>query len=159
MTASDRKRERNALLALAEEICASRGLEVVDLAVNRGPRRWNLRIDIDRPGPAGVTIDDCQAVSREMEAVLDERDLIDHSYTLEVSSPGLDRPIRTQDDIRRNTGRKIVVETSEELEGRRQFTGILIGISGEELSLRDDDDNEVRLPWASVARASQYVPF
>ncbi len=87
---------------LAAAVASRRGLEVVEVRYHRRAGRGTLRVDVDRPGTPGVGLDDCEAVSRELEVLLDEGGMIEEPYDLQVSSPGLDRPIRTDDDIRRN---------------------------------------------------------
>jgi ribosome maturation factor RimP len=153
------RESRSRILDLASEVCLPLGVEVVDVEIRRGAGRWTVRLDIDRPGARGVTLDDCQAVSRALESAMEDNDPIDHSYTLEVSSPGLDRPIRTAEDVRRNTGRAVVVETLEPVDGRRRFKGTLMGLAGDELLIRDDEEREVRVPLAEVASARQDLPF
>jgi ribosome maturation factor RimP len=148
-----------AIRALAAEVAAEAGVEVVDLELKRAPKRWCLRLDIDRAGPRGVGLDDCQRVSRDLEAEMDRLDLMDHAYTLEVSSPGIDRPIRTADDIRRNTGRMVDLELREPLEGRRCLSGLLLGLEGGRMRVREGDESEVLVPLELVLRACQHVPF
>ncbi|MDX1389600.1 MAG: ribosome maturation factor RimP, partial [Acidobacteriota bacterium] len=135
------------------------GLEVVEVILRRQGRRSRIRIDIDRPGPGGVAIEDCRTVSRTIEGLLDDSDLIPGSYVLEVSSPGLDRPIRTDDDVRRNTGRRVVVTTREPVEGRTTFRGVLLGIDGNDLRLREDDAGEIAISRDGVAAAHQEIAF
>jgi ribosome maturation factor RimP len=150
----------NDLRTLATRLAADAGLEVVELRLLRGGSRWTVRLDIDRPGLPGVNIDDCQRLSRAMDAALEAEDSIPGSYTLEVSSPGIERPIRTPDDVRRNTGRKVVVETTDREGGRREIAGTLLG--QEEDVLRIEDQNtgeEVRVKVDTVTRAHQQLPF
>ncbi len=135
------------------------GLEIVDLLLRRGGNRWLVRIDIDRPGAPGVGVADCEKLSRAVEKRLDEENLVDQSYVLEVSSPGLNRPIRTDDDVRRNKGRRIVVETLEPVQGRRCFRGVLLGIDGDALRLLEEGEDEIRIPRGGIVRAHQEVPF
>jgi ribosome maturation factor RimP len=154
-------RIRNELSTLAGKICSPLGLEVVEVVLHRSSKRWHVRIDIDRPGPEGVGLEDCQKVSRSLEAILDESDPIDHSYTLEVSSPGADRPIRTPDDVRRNTGRMVTVETSGERDDPRSVTGILLGVEDGRMKIRHEKEEEkvIEIDLVDVARARQYMPF
>ena len=144
---------------IGSEIASELGLEVVDLALGRARRKWHIRLNIDRVGPTGVGIDDCQRVSHGVGTVLEQRDVIPGSYVLEVSSPGIDRPIRTADDVRRNTGRRVVVQTHEPLDGRSSFCGVLVGLEDGLLRLRPDQGDEVRVPFDSVATARQEIPF
>jgi ribosome maturation factor RimP len=145
--------------SLADPIATSLGLEIVRTTLGRAGQRWHLRVDIDRPGPAGVRLEDCETVSRLLESALDEADVLGGSYVLEVSSPGLDRPIVTDDDVRRNSGRRVVVETAEPVAGRRSFRGVLLGLEGGELRVEDDEGGEVRLPRARILKAHQEIDF
>lgn len=135
------------------------GCELVELVYRRGGGRWVLRVDIDRPGTAGVGIEDCQRVSRALEEVLDERDLIQGSYHLEVSSPGIDRPIRTADDVRRNAGRPVTVRFAGEDGGDRTVEGTLRGLEDGELVVVEDGGGEVRIPMDRITLAHQQLPF
>jgi ribosome maturation factor RimP len=139
---------------------ADLGLELVELKVGRAKKRFHLRLDVDRPGPTGVGIDDCKQLSNAVGRVLEEQDLIPGSYVLEVSSPGIDRPIRTADDVRRNVGRRVVVQTREPLEERTTFSGVLLGMEGDTLRLKEDDaSDELRIPLDGIALARQDVAF
>jgi ribosome maturation factor RimP len=144
---------------LSQPVLTEMGLELVEIVFRRNGRRWLLRLDIDRPGPEGVGVEDCQRVSQALAAALDEADLVSDSYVLEVSSPGIDRPIRTDDDIRRNTGRRVVVETEEPPSGRREFRGVLLGQNEGELRLAEEGGNEIRIPRERIVRAYQEMPF
>lgn len=144
---------------LVAGLAAEQGLELVELRLRRTKNRWHVRVDIDRAGPRGVGLGECQQVSEALGEALEDRDLIPASYVLEVSSPGLDRPIVTPDDYRRNAGRRIVIETHEPVEGRREFRGLLIGREGEVVRLREQDGAEVELRVGQVRRARQEVGF
>lgn len=150
---------RSQVVRLAEDLVRPLGLELVDLVYRKQGRRWLLRLDIDRPGPGGVRLEDCETVSRDLGASLDEQDLLKESYVLEVSSPGLDRPIRTDDDVRRNTGRRVVVETDEPVDGRRRFSGVLLGRAADALRLREDKGDEVLIPRPRILKAHQEIGF
>ncbi len=99
-------------------------MELVDLEYLAGDNRGTLRLYIDRPG-GGVTLDDCVAVSRQLGALLDVEDIIPFRYVLEVSSPGLNRPLKRPKDFLAHCGRKIKIKMKEPVDGRRRFTGIL----------------------------------
>lgn len=147
---------RRAAARSAEEV----GAELVDLTLRGSSRRRTLRVDIDRPGPRGVDLEDCGRVSELLGAAIEAAgDLIDGSYLLEVSSPGVDRPIRSHDDIRRNTGRRIVVALREAAEGRRQVRGLLAGERNGSLVLEDEDGNEIEILLENVETARQDVEF
>lgn len=147
---------RDDLLALAQPLLEGAGVELVELHLGRAKHRLILRLDIDRAGPVGVTIDDCQRVSRAITAALDDSDLIEGNYVLEVSSPGLDRPIRTADDIRRNTGRRVVVRTAPAGAGQ-VIVGVLLGASGDDLLLQSSEGTAQRIPLTLVALAHQEI--
>jgi len=145
------------LAARAVEEC---GLELVELMLRGSSRRRTLRVDIDRPGPRGVDLEDCKRVSESLGAAIDaDDDLIEGSYLLEVSSPGIDRPIRSFDDIRRNTGRRIVVTTRGAAEERRSVRGLLKGRRDSVLLLEDEDRNEIEIPLENVETARQDAEF
>jgi ribosome maturation factor RimP len=116
-----------------------------------------IRVDIDRAGPQGVSLDDCKRVSRALEAALDVYEPLGSRYVLEVSSPGLDRPIRTADDLRRNRGRRVEVTTSEPFGGRTGLRGVLLESDGTCLRLREDELGELSLPLGQVAFARQEI--
>ncbi|HHU78585.1 MAG TPA: ribosome maturation factor RimP [Clostridiales bacterium] len=109
--------------------------ELVDIEYKKEGSNWYLRIYIDKAG--GVTIDDCQAVSEQISVLLDERDPIPHSYFLEVSSPGLDRILKKESDFERFSGYKVDVSLYKAKEGRKKYTGELIGWKEDQLLIRD----------------------
>lgn len=148
---------RSATERLAAEVARRHGLEAVEVRFHRHGSRGYLRVDIDRPGATGVSLDDCEIVSRDLEVLLDEADVVPGPYDLQVSSPGLDRPIRTDDDIRRNTGRFVLVETSQPVAGRRRFRGILRGLEGGALRVELADGEMVLVDRALVLIARQEV--
>lgn len=140
-------------------LLADRGLELVEIAIKGATGRQVLRLDIDRAGTRGVGLADCQRVSQLLGEVLDGADLIHGRYVLEVSSPGLDRPIRSADDIRRNTGRRVVVTSRGEDGERLLHHGRLLGCHDGQLRLEGDDEDEVRIPLERVVSARQEVAF
>jgi ribosome maturation factor RimP len=109
-----------------------------------------LRIYID--GPNGITVDDCALVSRQVSAILDVEDPIQSEYTLEVSSPGLDRPLFRLDQFARYVGEKVVIRLRVPFERRRNFSGTLVGIEGEDVVVHVDD-HEYLLPFESIDKA------
>lgn len=144
---------------LAADVAARLGLEVVEVRYHRRAGHGTLRVNLDRPGTPGVGLDECEAVSRELEVLLDEAGLIEESYDLQVSSPGLDRPIRTDDDIRRNTGRWVVLDTQEPAGERRRLRGILRGQEGGAIRLEVAEGEEVLVDRSTILRARQEVRF
>ncbi len=145
---------------LAVSCAAEHGLELVDLAIRRGGKSWKVRVDIDRVGPAGATLDACQRVSRSLACELNAlKDRIPDSYTLEVSTPGIDRPIRSDEDIRRNEGRPVIVSTTSPILGKNRWTGTLLGQADGQLRLAVDGHGEVLIPRNLIAVAKQDVGF
>ena len=143
----------------AERIVAAAGLELVELSLRGSSRRRVLRLDVDRIGPAGVGLKDCQRITKELAEDLEQSELLSSGYVLEVSSPGVDRPIRSVDDFRRNVGRRVIVTTVEPVQGRISFRGTLLGSDGDCLELAEDGENVVRIPLDRIEKAHQDVTF
>jgi ribosome maturation factor RimP len=150
--------------AVAERVAASYGLDVFDVQFRREAAGMVLRIQIDRPGPAAtadesVSVDDCASVSRDMSAILDVEDVVPTAYTLEVSSPGLDRPLRRVEDYTRFAGRRVRLVTREKVDGQTFFLGRLAGVDGDDILVDGDDHRRHRLPLGAVSRANLEVDF
>src|ERR1043165_4835737 len=119
--------------AIAERVAVSRGLEVWDIQSRRETTGHVVRVFIDRPGPSAtpeesVSIEDCEQVNREMSTILDVEDPLPFAYTLEVSSPGLDRPLRSASDYERFAGRLAKIVVREPVDNQKAFDGRLRGI-------------------------------
>lgn len=123
---------------LAIPILDELGYELVDVEYVKGGNNWYLRIYIDKPG--GVTIDDCQKASEQISDKLDEVDPIPHNYFLEVSSPGIDRPLKKDKDFERYKGRKVDVKLYKAVDGSKSFTGELIGLEDGNILIRVDGE-------------------
>ena len=150
--------------AVAERVAASRGLEVWDLQSRREGVGHVVRVVIDRPGPAAtpeesVSIEDCAQVNREMSTILDVEDPLPFSYTLEVSSPGLDRPLRDAGDYRRFAGRMAKVVVSEAVDNQKAFEGRLRGVEEDAVLLEAPNGRLHRLPLRLVTRGRLEVEF
>jgi ribosome maturation factor RimP len=128
------------------------GYEVVRVML-AGGRDGRLQIMAERSDGGTMTVDDCERLSRTVSAILDVEDPIDGAYTLEVSSPGIDRPLVRRKDWERWSGHVARVEMVEPVEGRKRFRGVLLGLEGEDARLRLEDGAEVHLPLSGVARA------
>jgi len=139
------------ITGLVEPILETMGFELVDVEYLCERGRWVLRLYIDKE--KGVTLDDCAGVSRELGDVMDARDPITHSYVLEVSSPGLDRPLRKEQHFLRVVGKKIKVRTCAPVEGRRNFTGTLIDFRDDTLFM-DSNGKRVALHRAEIEKAN-----
>ncbi|MBS6195233.1 MAG: ribosome maturation factor RimP [Clostridiales bacterium] len=109
--------------ALAAPIIESHGFELVDVEYVKEAGTWYLRLYIDKEG--GITIDDCEAVSRAFSDKLDEADFIDDAYIMEVSSPGLGRPLKKEKDYKRSMGKEVEIRTYRPIEKQKEFLGIL----------------------------------
>jgi ribosome maturation factor RimP len=131
-------------------ILRDEGLESVDIEFIRSGRRWVLRLFIDKEG--GVTISDCERVSREFGRLLDVEDIIDHAYTLEVSSPGLTRPLRKMEDFVRYRGKTCRIVTSEKVEGRTDFRGIINTVSSDSLEIQGEL-GVFTIPFCAIKKA------
>jgi ribosome maturation factor RimP len=143
---------------LAEPHVVGAGLELVELEFGREPSGWVVRLYIDRPQgvepPAAtpVSFEDCERVSRDISAALDVADLIPHAYRLEVSSPGIDRPLRRVRDFQRFAGQKVKVRTIDAVSGRRNFSGTIRGVQGDLVEV-ECDGQTYQLPVDAIARA------
>ena len=132
-------------------VLASHGLSLVDLEYHREGRRWVLRLFVDKPG--GVNVADCQRLSHEAGDVLDVSGLIEESYDLEVSSPGLDRELRSDREFTWATGKDVRCWLREAVEGQTELSGILVAAGPEELTLRSPEGATRTVARRLVARA------
>jgi len=149
---------------IAARVAASRGLEVWDIQSRREAVGHVVRVVIDRPGPAAtpeesVSIEDCAEVNREMSTILDVEDPLPFAYTLEVSSPGLDRPLRDARDYRRFSGRLAKVVVKEAVDNQKAFEGHLRGVEGDEVLLEGPNGRTHRLPLRLITRGRLEVEF
>jgi ribosome maturation factor RimP len=150
--------------AIAARVAAARGLEIWDIQSRREAPGHVVRVFIDRPGPAAtpedsVSIEDCEQVNREMSTILDVEDPLPFAYTLEVSSPGLDRPLRNQDDYRRFSGRLAKVVVSEPVDRQKAFEGRLRGVENGAVLLEAPNGRMHRLPVHLITRGRLEVEF
>ena len=150
--------------AIAERVAAPRGLEVWDIQSRREASGHVVRVFLDRPGQSStpeesVSIEDCEYVNREMSTILDVEDPMPFSYTLEVSSPGLDRPLRNPDDYRRFEGRLAKIVVREAVDNQKAFDGRLRGVENEDVLLEGPGGRLHRLPMRLIARGRLDVEF
>lgn len=136
---------------LIEPAAKSFGLELVLVQYRRESSGWILRILVDRPG--GVSIDDCAELSREVSSLLDVEDLIPGAYRLEVSSPGLDRPLVRPEDFERFAGKLVTLRTLVPVDGRRNFKGTLDGLQGDSVVIRIDEES-YEIEFAQIEKAN-----
>ena len=149
---------------IADRVAAGYGLEIFDVQFRREAQGMVLRVQIDRPGPAAtaedsVSVEDCAHVSRDLSAILDVEDVVPTQYTLEVSSPGLDRPLRNAADYSRFAGRRARIVTREPIDGLTFFKGQLAGVDGNEVLMDGEDHKRHRVPIGRITRANLEVEF
>jgi ribosome maturation factor RimP len=149
---------------VATRVVQTYGLDIFDVQFRREAAGMVLRVLIDRPGPAAtaeesVSVDDCAHVSRDLSAMLDVEDIVPTAYTLEVSSPGLDRPLRHADDYRRFAGRRAKIVMRESVDGQTFFKGRLAGADGQTVLIDGDDGRRHQVPVAVITRANLEVEF
>ena|SRR5689334_18045475 len=141
---------RERLTALIEPLAGSLGYELVELEFAAGRSHGVLRIFIDRP--EGIRVEDCERMSREVSALLDVEDPIPTAYTLEVSSPGFDRVLRTKPHFERFVGERVHVELKVPREGRRRYTGLLRQVADAGIEI-EVDRQMVNVPFAEIGKA------
>ena len=133
------------LLPIVEEY----GFELVDVEYVKEGSNWYLRAYIDKPG--GIGVNDCEAVSRRLSDILDEKDYIEDSYILEVSSPGLGRPLKKEKDFARSLGEEVEVRTYRAIDRQKEFTGILKGFDENTVTIIYEDETEQVFDRAEIA--------
>lgn len=145
---------------LAEPLIAAQGLELLDVEYLREHDRWVLRLVVDKAGGA-VGLDDCVAVSRSVESAIDAEDLVQQEFHLEVSSPGLDRPLKKPDHFRRVQGKKVKVKTFGPLgePPRRNFSGLLKGVAEDAVTIEVEGAGAFRIPFKEIAKANLEFEF
>ena len=144
------------VLPLVLPIVEEMGLELVDLEFVKEGANWYLRIYIDKEN--GVDINDCEAVSKAVEAKLDAEDPIEQAYVLEVSSPGLDRPLKKEEDFARFAGEIIDVKLYQAMNGKKTLEGKLIGLE-DGVIVMEEDAEEVRISRKDAADVRLAVIF
>lgn len=145
----------SALRSLIEPILEPEDIELVDLEFKLERGGWVLRLYIDTPG--GVTLQHCELVSRQVGAMLDMEDPVEHSYLLEVSSPGINRVLRREKDFVQYAGSPVKMKTSRKLDGKRNFQGILMGMENAMIVL-DVDGKRVEISPEDLEHARLDLP-
>jgi ribosome maturation factor RimP len=136
--------------ALIEPVVVYAGMELIDVEYGREPSGKVLRLTIDKPD--GVTINDCSDISRLVGDLLDAKDSLPGSYNLEVSSPGINRPLKKKEDFDRFTGQKVLIKTKKLIDGRKNFKGILHG-TREDFIVISSEKTILNIPFDQVAKA------
>ncbi len=146
---------REKLIELIEPLVESKGFELVKLDYTFG-KQGKLNLYIDREG--GITIDHCELISNAVSDLLDYHDPIEYAYTLEVSSPGIERPLTKKKHFERFQGEKIKLTTTENIGGRKNFSGVLAGTKDNWVKIELEDGNLVEIPLSLIARANLCYP-
>ncbi|MEJ2684524.1 MAG: ribosome maturation factor RimP [Candidatus Sulfobium sp.] len=142
---------------LAESVASEYGVRLVDVEFAGSLRKPTVRVFVEKN--EGVTLDDCEKVSRALSALLDVEDPIHRPYVLEVSSPGLDRPLKRLRDFEENVGKLARVVTSESIGGRNFFVGRIKGVKDGDVSLLLEGGEEIEVPFEQMSRARLEIEF
>ena len=135
-----------------QPVLESEGFSLVDIEYKQERGSWVLRVYIDKEG--GVTVEDCAQVSRELGQLLDVEDIVPTSYSLEVSSPGLDRPLKKEEDFVKYSGRKVRIKTADYVSGRRNFKGELLGLVDGKVEVKVEGGEIFEIPLSSIVKAN-----
>ncbi len=141
---------------ILDPILASLGLSLWSMEYKKQGPQWLLRIYIERD-PGGVTLNDCEAVSRDLGTALDVEEIIQHEYTLEVSSPGLDRTLSKPEHFARFTGSMIRIKTFQPINGQKVFRGRLLGLGNDIVRLEIEKEGVLEVPLSQITKASLEV--
>lgn len=131
-------------------------MELVDVEYKSGPKHL-VRIFIDKAG--GVNLSDCGKISSRVGILLDSEDIIEDEYILEVSSPGLDRPLKNEGDYKRNEGELVKIDLHEPLDGKKTFIGRIIGARNQKVIVKEKSGKIVNVPIADIAKGKLEVKF
>lgn len=134
---------------LLQPIIDSHGFELVDVEYVKEAGNWYLRAYIDKPG--GITVDDCEVVSRTFSDILDEKDYIEDTYIFEVSSPGLGRPLKKEKDFQRSIGEEVEIRTYRAVDKQKEFIGILVEYDKDTVTIEYEDETTQRFDRSDIA--------
>ena len=130
-------------------IMEKHGFELWDVEYVKEGSNWYLRAYIDKPG--GIFVNDCEVVSRELSDILDEKDFISHAYLLEVSSPGLGRPLKKEKDFMRSTGQEVEIRTYRMIDKQKEFIGILKEFDKDTVTIEQEDETTRTFDRSEIA--------
>ncbi|MCX7773101.1 MAG: ribosome maturation factor RimP [Clostridia bacterium] len=143
--------------SLALPIVEEAGCELVDVEFVKEGGSYFLRVYIDKPG--GITLDDCESVSRPLNDLIDEKDPITHAYYLEVSSPGLERPLKKPKDFEKAIGSAVEVKLFKALNNTKTYVGDLVSCDGINLSIKLEKEEILTIPMDQVAKVKRVIKF
>jgi ribosome maturation factor RimP len=141
---------------LAKPITDRNNFELVEVEFKKEGADWYLRVYVDKEG--GITIDDCQSVSQELDELIDQADPIEQSYIFEVSSPGIDRPLKTDRDYEKNNGKLVEIKLFSPLDGKKAYEGILKGHTAENVEI-EADGRDILIEKSSIALIRPVIKF
>ena len=127
-------------------------VELVDVSFKKNQGRWVLCFTLDKEG--GISLNDCEEWSHKIEAILDQSDIVPYSYVLEISSPGVNRPLKKREDFERFRGERVNVKLYAPVNGQKNFHGVLYGIEGEGIFLTEENGKDIAIKWAQIAKAN-----
>ncbi|MDR7856230.1 ribosome maturation factor RimP [Tissierella sp.] len=153
----NKKQIIEAIKKISEPIVEELGYELVDIEFLKEGSSYFLRVYLDKPG--GITLDDCQLMSQTLSDKLDEKDPISVAYYLEVSSPGLDRPLKIDKDLRRNIGKEVEIKLYESLDGKKILEGILESYNEDDILIKTEYDEAMNISRKSIAVIKLAVKF
>jgi ribosome maturation factor RimP len=139
------------LWSLGEKACDVHDCRLIEIELQRGQGRWLIRFYIDKE--TGVTVDECAKVSQTIDRYLEAQDPIDTSYVLEVSSPGIDRPLRKEDDFNTFVGENVKVSVNSPIDGRKNFAGKLVDVNEGIISVQVETEECVRISLDDIKKA------
>ncbi|MCX8130095.1 MAG: ribosome maturation factor RimP [Clostridia bacterium] len=152
-----RKKVEEIVSELALPITEKHSFELVDVEFVKEGANWYLRIYIDKPG--GITIDDCQVISEEISDKMDETDPISQSYFLEVSSPGLERPLKKDSDFEKFKGEQVEVKLFQPLDGKKVFEGELVGLVDGQIVIKQGNAENINFDRDKISIVRRVIKF
>lgn len=152
-----KKETERKIIDIVLPIVEDNGFELVEVELVKEYKDLFLRIYIDKEG--GILIDDCQLISNMISPKLDEHDVIKEKYFLEVSSPGLDRPLKREKDFLKNKGNEIEIKLYKPIDNKKMFVGVLDEYTGEQIHILDKDENKIEFDIKDVALVKKVIKF
>lgn len=143
--------------AMLAPIVEANGFELVDVEYVKEAGNWYLRGYIDKPG--GITVNDCETVSRAFSDKLDEDDFIEDSYIMEISSPGLDRPLKKEKDFARSIGKLVEIRTYRPIEKQKEFSGVLTAYDSSSVTIQEEEETERTFDKKDIALIRLAIDF
>jgi ribosome maturation factor RimP len=147
---NNKSKTEKEIIRLAEPVLTEMGYELIDLSYKKEPG-WVLRLFIDKEN--GITLENCESVSRLIGDMLDANNLIGERYNFEVSSPGINRPLTKKEDFTRFAGNKIILQLKQPYADRKNFKGILKGITDNNVEIAESDSSTYNIPFDLISKA------